>query len=206
VTSLSVVLDVRHPLAYLALRPAMDFADELGIDADWLPLSVPPLNPPSAPRDDDDRGIRHRRYRAQAIAREVETYAKAQGLALREPYRRGDVDAGNLGWLWLRERQPEPLRAYLAELFRGYWSLELDAASGESIAALLDTVGAEGAAFLDWFVDEGPRAAARLAAELRERGIFQVPAFVALDEVFYGRQHLPMIRWILAGRTGPIPI
>ena len=205
-TSLSVVLDVRHPLAYLALRPAMDFADELGIDADWLPLSVPPLNPPSAPRNDDDRGIRHRRYRAQAIAREIETYAKAQGLVLREPYRNGDVDAGNLGWLWLRERQPEPLRAYLAELFRGYWSLELDATSGESIAALLDSVDAQGADFLDWSVDEGPRAAARLAAELRERGIFQVPAFVALDEVFYGRQHLPMIRWILAGRTGPIPI
>ena len=26
------------------------------------------------------------------------------------------------------------------------------------------------------------------------------------DEVFVGRQHLPMIRWILGGRVGPPPI
>jgi 2-hydroxychromene-2-carboxylate isomerase len=41
---------------------------------------------------------------------------------------------------------------------------------------------------------------------LQERGLFQVPAYLVEEEVFYGRQHLPMIRWILAGRSGPIPI
>jgi 2-hydroxychromene-2-carboxylate isomerase len=37
-------------------------------------------------------------------------------------------------------------------------------------------------------------------------GWFQAPGFVVEDEVFYGRQHLPMIRWILEGRSGPVPI
>ena len=42
--------------------------------------------------------------------------------------------------------------------------------------------------------------------ELRSAGLFQVPAYVVEDEVFYGRQHLPMIGWILDGRSGPVPI
>jgi len=203
---LSVLLDVRHPLAYLALHPALAFAASEGIAVDWLPLDVPPPKPPAPAQTGDDRGTRHRRYRAQAIAREVEVYAAAQGLVLREIHRSGGVEAAKLGWLWLRDRQPEQLPAYLTALFRGYWALELDASSEAQIADLLDSLGADGGAYRAWCRGAGPAAAAALADALRSRGLFQVPAYVVEDEVFYGRQHLPMIRWILNGRAGPVPI
>ena len=202
----SVLLDVRHPFAYLALHRTLAFAESLALDINWLPLTVPTLNAPSVAREGDDRGIRHRRSRAQAIAREIETYGEAQGLVLREYYRSGDADAANLGWLWVRDRHAEQLPAYLAELFRSYWSSELDPSSAEQVARLVDSVGAKGASFLDWSADEGRAAAAALAAELRDRGLFQAPAYVVEEEVFYGRQHLPMIGWILGGRSGPVPI
>ena len=202
----TVLLDVRNPHAYLALHPALAFSESLALDIDWLPLTTSTLKPPSVAAAGDDRGIRHRRYRGQAIAREIETYAQAQGLVVREFYRSGDADAANLGWLWVRDRHPDQLSAYLAELFRSYWSLELDPSSGEQVAALVDSVNAKGDSFLEWSGREGPLVASRLAAELQERGLFQVPAYLVEEEVFYGRQHLPMIRWILAGRSGPIPI
>ena len=204
--TLRVLLDLRHPLAFLALQPALDFVESSALDTDWVPLSVPTLHPPRVLQAGDDRGTRHRHYRAQFLAREIETYAAAQSLVLREPYRGGDVEAGNLGWLWVRDRHPGQLREYLRQLFTGYWSQELDASSGERIAALVDSVDADGAAFASWSVDAGPRAAAALAPELRDQGLFQVPGFIVEDEVFYGRQHLPMIRWILEGRSGPGPI
>jgi 2-hydroxychromene-2-carboxylate isomerase len=204
--ALRVLLDLRHPLAYLALRPAIDFGREQDIEVDWLPLVVPTLNPPSAPGPDDDRGVRHRRYRAQAIAREIETYAAVQGVVIREPYRDGDAGAANLGWLWVRERLPAALPGFLTRLFRGYWTLALDAGSRKQVAEHVDAVGADGAAFLAWCDGEGAAAADDVAARLRALGLFQVPAFVVEDEVFYGRQHLPMIRWILGGRSGPVPI
>lgn len=203
---LSVLLDVRHPLAYLALHPAIAFAQSLGIEIDWLPLTVPTLNAPTDAREGDDRGIRHRRYRAQAIAREIATYGDAQGLVLREYYRDGCAEAANLGWMWLRHRDRGRLQSYLTELFRAYWSLELDASNEGQVAALLGSLGADSAAFRDWCSGEGRAAAAALASELRARGLFQVPAYVVEDEVFYGRQHLPMIRWMLSGRKGPVPI
>jgi 2-hydroxychromene-2-carboxylate isomerase len=202
----SMLLDVRHPLAYLALHPAIALADELGIEINWLPLLAPPLNAPSQPCEGDDRGARHRRYRAQAIAREIEIYGAAQGLVLREYYRDGDASALDLGWLWLRERSPDRVASYLAEAFRAYWALELDPSSEEAVAALVGTSGGDVHEFRDWCGSDGPAEARDLADDLRERGLYGVPCSLVEDEVFLGRQHLPMIRWILEGRGGPVPI
>jgi 2-hydroxychromene-2-carboxylate isomerase len=203
---LSVLLDLRHPLAYLALHPAMSFGESHGLAINWLPLSVPALKPPTAPAADDDRGVRHRRFRAKALEREIETYAAAQGLVLRGTHRDAPVLAANLAWIWMRDRHADRLQNFLSELFRSYWSLDLDAESLKALASLLDSLGAEGARYLEWAGDAGPAAAASLDAELRGFGLFQVPAYVVDGEVFYGRQHLPMIEWILNSRSGPAPI
>ncbi len=203
---LSVALDLRHPLAYLALHPTLAFAESLGLAVNWLPLTTPTLNPPSRPGPEDDRGVRHRRYRAQAIAREIETYAASQGLLLREFYRSGSAELANRGWLWLRERHPERLVPFLKEAFRAYWALELDPSSEAQVSRVVEAVGGDAAGFRDWSDRDGAAASESLAETLRDAGLYQVPAFVVEDEVFYGRQHLPMIRWILEGRTGPIPI
>ena len=203
---LSVVLDVRYPLAALALSPTLELAGSLGLDVNWLPLSVPALNPPSEPGPGDDRGIRHRRFRAQAIAREIETYSAAQGLVMREWYRDGDAGAAHMGWLWVRDRHRDALPGFLRSLFGAYWSLDLDASSVEWVARLVDSADADGASFAAWCASDGPVALDALEDELRAFGLHQVPAYVVGDEVFIGRQHLPMIRWTLEGRTGALPI
>ena len=203
---LRVLLDVRHPLAYLALHPTLAFARARNLHVDWLPLAVPTLHPPSEAAPGDDRGIRHRRHRARALAREVRTYALSQGLSLREPYREAPADALNLAWLWLRDQHPERLADFLVRSFGDYWRLELDADSRPALARLLGTLGADADAFLDWCEPTGVARAAEVAESLRNQGLFQVPAFLVEDQVFYGRQHLPMIGWILEGRSGPVPI
>lgn len=203
---MSVLLDLQDPFSYLALGPAIAFARSMALDVDWLPLRAPPLKPPSPPGPQDDRGTRHRRYRAEAWVREIRTYADAQGLVIRDPHRRGDADAARLGWLWVREHRPEGLPLFLTELFRAYWALELDAESGREIASRVEAAGCDGAGFLEWARLEGPSVDSALQADLRERGLLRVPAYVIDGEVFYGRQHLPMIRWLLEGRSGRPPI
>jgi 2-hydroxychromene-2-carboxylate isomerase len=199
---LRVLLDLRNPLSYLALGPTRALAAELGIEVDWLPLTAPPLNPPSQPAPDDDRGVRHRRSRAQALARDIETYAAAQGLVIRDYYRAPDTEPASRAWLWLREQHPKQLPDFLEALFRGYWEGKLDPSREDAVAALLERAGVPGAGL----AAEGATATRELAAACEERGWFQAPGFVVEDEVFYGRQHLPMIRWILEGRSGPVPI
>lgn len=204
--TLSIGLDIRHPLAYLALRPAIDFARELGLQINWVPIAGKPLNAPSTPRPDDDRGVRHKRHRAHMIAREIAVYAEAQGLTVKEPYRDGSPAAAHLGWLWMRAAQPDGLEPFLEELFRRYWSLELDAASLDAVASVIETSGEDPEAFRTWATTDGPTVAKEIAGTLRNAGMTQAPAYLVGDELFWGRQHLPMIRWILEGQKGPVPI
>lgn len=207
---LEILLALRHPLAYLALAPARAFVEERGLRVDWLPIDVPSLRPPSEPEPSDDRGVRHRRFRAEAIAREIATYGAAQGLVLEGLYREGDSRAAHIAWLWVRERAPEALPGFLADLFRACWSADLDPSDIEAVSPLVAAGAGNAEDFLEWARGAGAGEASRLADSLRERGINQAPAFVlrtdAEEEVFYGRQHFPMIGWILDGRTGPPPI
>ena len=205
---LTVLLDVRHPLAYLALGPAVRLERELGLDINWLPLVCQPLKAPAEPRSDDDRGRRHRRFRALAIAREIETHADTQGLVVRDFYRAPDPRALNLAWLWIRAHAPSLLEPFLFEAFRAYWALELDPGDLAAVRSLVEAMGGDGATCAAWCVStsDGMATAAALEAELRERGLHAVPTYLVEDEVFLGRQHWPMIRWILQGRPGHGPI
>jgi 2-hydroxychromene-2-carboxylate isomerase len=208
--SLTVVLDIRYPQAYLALGPAMAFARERGLSVDWLPLSVSTLKPPEAlaEGEGEGRGVRHRRFRAQQIAREIEVYADAQGLRLQDIYRAGDSLAFNRGWLWMRHHHGERLVDYLSEAFRAYWAVEFDPAIETDVATLVDSLVGDGAgeAFRSWSQREGSVVAEKVAEDLRGQGVFGVPSFLVEGEIFLGRQHLPMIDWVLGGRAGEIPI
>ena len=203
---LSVLLDVRHPQAYLALGPTTELARGLGIPINWLPFHAQTLRPPGDATASDDRGARHRRFRAEAVAREIATYAEAQGLELRDYYRDGSPEGAHLAWLWVRDRHPDSLEAFLQSVFRGYWCGELGIDSPDALLPVLSRLACSPEAFEGWARSEGRDALASLEDELREQGLQQVPLFVVEEEIFWGRQHLPMIRWILDGRRGPGPI
>ncbi len=205
-SDLAVFLDLRWPQSYLALGPTFELIDSLGISAALLPVTVPPLSAPTTPADDDDRGVRHRRFRAQAIAREIAVYAEAQGLVIREPYRGPDPALLNLAWLFVQTSHPDKLRAFLFDAFRAYWACELDPSDTDQVASLVSAAGGNAAAFRDWSANGGRSAAAELSSELAQRGIGGTPSYLVAEEYFQGRQHLPMIRWIVEGRQGRGPI
>lgn len=205
-TPLAVCLDVRHPQAYLALAPVQSLAAELGIAVEWLPFPArPPQGPPPATAG-ADRGTRHRRARAVFQARDVAVHAELQGLTIDQPFRTGDAAAASLGHLWLRDRAPELVPAYLARLFERFWRSSLDAASTGAIAGLVSELGQPAGDYEQFAGGPGPAELERLRAALVAAGVFTVPSLVAAGEVFVGRAHLPMVRWLLTDRTGPPPI
>lgn len=210
--TLIVLLDLRNPFAYLALRPAIDFGADRGVRVDLLPMLDGPLKAPSVPGPEDDRGILHRRIRARTIAREVDTYSSARGLTLRELYRSPDPAPLHAAWLFVREQFPSRLGTFLEEAFRSYWAVELDPSSADEVeqrvVSMLDpTADADRReAFRAWRGEHGAASVDRLHEEIAARGLTRGPCYVLEDEVFVGRQHLPMIEWILGGRKGRGPI
>ncbi len=46
----------------------------------------------------------------------------------------------------------------------------------------------------------------KIQEELLESGIFDSPAYHYEGERFQGRQHLPLLRWLMGGRQGAPPV
>ena len=203
---LLVALDLRDPFSYLALGPTLALAADTGTRIDWLPIRGHTLVAPSSPATDDDRGVRHRRARAEMIAREIAVYAEAQGLDIQSPYRGGSSDAVDTAWLWIRLTNESGLIGFLDPVFRKYWMNDLDPESPDDVSNLVEKLGLDPVALQRWALSEGADSARSMATELAELGVRQAPAYRIDGEIFYGRQHLPMVRWIMGGRSGEGPI
>jgi hypothetical protein len=204
-STLTVTLDVRHPFCFLALGPALSLANECGFEINWLPRAAEPLRPPKPTAEHDDRGIRHRHHRAQMVGREIAVYAEAQSLTIKDPYRNGSADALHMAWLYVRNTKPDVFEALLVKSFRRYWSLELDVSDVNAAAKLVTEFAGDAREYKSWASTEGPTALCQVGAELDAVGAVTAPTYLACGQVFQGRQHLPMIRWLLDGEIGPFP-
>ena len=193
---LAVVLDIKDPDSYLAKDPTYALADEFGLEIDWLPFASRPLRRPAA---GSDRGSRHRRFRAAYIERSIQRYAGARGLAIRDIYRAPDSTLAGVGMLAAKAHSEAALRSYLDLAFRQYWEDALDIEDAGVISRLLSAAGVG-----EFHPD------AEQFRTLQERlalaGVFDTPAYLLDADVFIGRAHLPMVRWILEDRAGPPPI
>ncbi len=205
---LIVAIDFKQPQSYLAKGPTAKLAAAHGIEIDWQPMTARPLQDPPEETIGDDRGARHRRFRARYFERDLRRYAEAQGLVLGDIHRWPDSSVAGMGLLWAKRHaagagDAKVVDAYVHRVFDGYWGGGLALDDAGAIRAVLDAVGAPAAAF-------DP---ASLRAEYesvlehwRVAGLVEAPAYVLGEEIFIGRAHLPMIEWLITGKTGPPPV
>lgn len=203
---LTVCIDFKIPQAYLAKDPTCALAEELGVAVEWLPLIVAPMKPPEATAGGDERGKRHRVFRARYVERDLRRYAESRGLDLGDIYRATDSSLAGIGLLWVRQRSPGHVRAYLDRLFERHWVDAVDIEDAAAIAGVVEEVGADVEGIGEYLRGEGRQSLERLQESLHGAGVQNVPAYVVDGEIFYGRQHLPMVRWLLSGKQGQPPI
>ena len=194
---LAVVLDIKDPYSYLAKDPTYALADELGLDIDWLPLVSRPLRRHA--RQEGDRGSRHRHFRAAYIENSIQRYARVRGLTIHNIYRAPDSSLAGMGMLAASAHSQGALRNYLDRAFRQYWEDGLDIEDADVVSRLLSAAGVEA------FEPDAPQFNA-LQESLSLAGVLETPAYLVDGEIFLGRAHLPMVRWILTGRAGAPPI
>src|SRR5262249_11820850 len=151
------------PASYLAFEPTRALERRLGSDFDWRPLVLPPLPRPKPAQPDDERGARHRRMRAEYLARDLARYAEARGLELGDVHRNPDTTLAAQGLLFLRRHAPERAGAYCAHVFERIWR-----ENAEPSVEL-------GAAFRDYLKADAAHDLAENARELSELGAWNVP-------------------------------
>ncbi len=162
------------------------------------------------PAESDDRGVRHRRRRALYVELDIQRYAKVRGLVIRDIYRQVDSTMAALALLWVRGTDKLVRRTTIDALFSGHWNGHLNIEDVAAVTAVLEGARADLDGWPEFHEDAGRAELQRLHARLATAGIFSAPAIVVgtadSAEIFYGRAHLPMVRWLLQGRTGPPPI
>lgn len=208
---LIVYLDVKSPFAYLAKDLTYKLEADFGFEADWRPLT---LNIPSflgSARTDDEGHVveSNRSTRQWQVVRyeymDAKRYARMRDLKIYGPKKIWDTSLVHIGWLWCDTFESRIRRRYLDHVYLEFWKRTLDVEDLEIIESELRRAGAPIDGFRDYASGEGRRLHDRIQESLHPAGIFGVPTYVVENEVFFGRENLPMIQWILSGREGQAP-
>ena len=193
-----VAFDFASVASLLAFKPTEALARELGVEVAWRPFPMPDRPAPRR-REKESVGERHARIRAEYVVRDAARYARAQGVELARDAAGVDAAVASAGCLWAGRHGVGP--RYVEQVLYPFWANQLDIEDADRIVAVLDALGAPGfkaAALSAELTDQ--------AAALRARGVFSTPTYLVAGQLFIGRAHLPMIRWLLGGRRGPGPL
>ena len=123
--------------------------------------------------------------------------ANKRGLVVRGTQKIWDSSLAGAGMLYAKRAGVDVFRRYNDRVFERFWKRELDIEDVAIIAAVLTEAGANGAAFPSH--EQACRdEVAAISRTAEAAGVFGVPTFVVDGELFWGREHLPEIREMLA--------
>ena len=199
--NLVVYIDFKSPVARLAIGPTRELADACGVEVDWRPYN---LTQRRRSTEGSAKGTVHARVRAEYRLREQAFYARQQNIRFTQPLDLPDSSVANAGLLWANRAGCGD--RFVEDVFDRVWAGELDPSSETDVVEALGRAGCAGDGFAEFLTSEADDALARHANEALEIGAVDVPAFVVDDDLFIGREHLPMIRWLLEGQSGEPPV
>ena len=196
--SIGLYIDHKSPYAYLAVEPAWELERDFDVTLDWLPytLDIPDFLG-SAEVGDDGRVIAenrtaHQWRRVKYSYMDVRRYANLRGLTIRGPQKIWDSSRSGIGLLWAKAHGG--VRRYNDIVYERFWQRALDIEDVGVIENVLKESGNDTAGFAGWAAGEGRALHDRIRADAEERGVFGVPTFVLNGELFWGREHLALIR------------
>jgi 2-hydroxychromene-2-carboxylate isomerase len=208
---LIVYIDYKSPYAYLAKEPTYALEQQLGIEIDWRPLT---LNIPSylgsARLDERGKVVESQRTPQQWTGvkyayRDARRYASLRGITVRGTTKIWDSSLAGIGMQWCKAQSRTVLRGYTDRVYERFWKRELDIEDGAVIETVLREAGADVTGFAEYATGDGRVLHDAMQAQIFAAGIFGVPSYVVAGELFFGREHLPMVRWLLTGAKGPAP-
>jgi 2-hydroxychromene-2-carboxylate isomerase len=199
----TVYTDYKSPYAYLAKDLAYQLERDLPVRLEWLPyvLDIPSFL--GSARIDADGTVleesrnAHQWRRVRYSYMDCRRQARKRGLVIRGPQKIWDSALAAAGMLYAQRAGDAVFRRYHDAVFERFWRRELDIEDVAVIAAVLTEAGADGAAFAVQ-AQAGRDEVAAISRAAEAVGVFGVPSFIVDDELFWGSEHLPDIRAMLA--------
>jgi 2-hydroxychromene-2-carboxylate isomerase len=207
VRTLTLYIDYKSPYAYLAKDPAYRLERDTGVEIDWLPYVLDiPAYLGSARVDAEGRVLEqnrnaHQWRRVKYSYMDVRREANRVGLTIRGTQKIWDSSLAGIGLLHAKRQGVQ--RGYNDEVFERFWKRELDIEDPAALEDVLKRAGADVSGFDSLLEGEGRRELKTVQDAAEARGVFGVPSFLLPDgDLYWGREHLPRIREILAVEPG----
>jgi 2-hydroxychromene-2-carboxylate isomerase len=198
--------DYKSPYAYLAKDLAYELERETGVQLDWLPYTLDiPSYLGSAKVDTQGRVLEqtrnaHQWRRVKYSYMDCRREANRRGLTIRGPQKIFDSSLANVGMLYAKLHGV--FRDYHDRVFERFWRRELDIEDPAALAAVLTECGADATGFAAFLEGEGQAQLQHVQREAEAAGVFGVPSFLLEDgDLYWGREHLPRIRELLAAEA-----
>ncbi|MCS5585814.1 MAG: hypothetical protein NZ777_20165 [Pseudomonadales bacterium] len=199
--------------SWLMLAPLKNLCAEVKVDLSWKPMLSSLGNVAGSnlkPGADDPLAIykaRRADARHKAAKRENERMCGMLGIKPGQGKRKINPLYLSLGMAWLTNQGAE-LQQYLSYVETAFLKTFRDGADVESLSSLKVVLEESGfrTAGLDHFVENEAPDLEAAGEEIMDSGVFNAPAFVVDGEIFHGREHLPLIQWMLAGKQGLPPV
>ncbi len=208
---LTVHIDFKSPYAYLAIEPTRQLASELGIAIDWQPFVLDIPSYLGSARLDKSGNVATQSRSAEQWSGvkyaylDCRRYANLRGLTIRGTTKIWDSNLAAVGLLWAKQQNNEVLNQYIDLVYEPFWKRELDLEDVNAIEQTLERAGAEISGFKEYAASTGADDNARLQMQNFNRGIFGVPTYEVARQLYFGREHLPRVRWHLLREEGDAP-
>jgi 2-hydroxychromene-2-carboxylate isomerase len=202
--TITAYIDYKSPYAYLAKDSVYELERDFEVQVDWLPyvLDIPSFLG-SALVDENGRMVEEQRTphqwrRVRYSYMDCRRQARKQGLVIRGPQKIWDSSLAASGMLYAKRQGNAVLGGYHDLIFERFWKRELDIEDPDVICAVLKEAGADTAGFSAYLAGKGREELERICRAAEANGVFGMPSFVVDGELFWGREHLPDIRAMLA--------
>jgi 2-hydroxychromene-2-carboxylate isomerase len=201
--TITIYTDYKSPYAYLAKDLAYGLERECPVKVEWRPYVLDLASRyGSAVVDAGGRVVEanreaHQWRRVRYSYMDCRRQARKRGLVIRGTQKIWDSTLALAGMLYAQQAGDPVFRRYNDAVFERFWRRELDIEDVAVIAAVLTEAGARGDGFAD-YAQTGRDAVAEISRAAEEIGVFGVPSFVLDGELFWGSEHLPDIRAMLA--------
>ena len=192
-----LAFDFTSAQSYLALKPTLELVESLDTNIELLPyrVSSSETKKPSTPASVAER---HQQIRNDYRRMDAERYARIQNVKLEGDPAVDSTDA-LIATLLLKG---ETRQQFVTRTFRDFWDGKLDVSDRDALQRVFDDYSSQP---IDWN-ETADRSLTDLRNQLEEEGVFSVPTYLVQGELFQGRQHLPMIKWLLNDRKGTPPL
>lgn len=202
---------MKSPYAFVSVKPTLALERELELQFDWRPytLDIPSYLGSARKKNGavvESSGRSRAIWNAIRYAyMDARRYAELQGYTLKGTEKIWDSSLANMGILFVnlyfRDRIPD----YLEAVFPPFWRRELDIEDIGVIKDCLEMAGVDSSDFQTFVTRAGKQMHDHILDHRFEAGMYGVPTYVLDNSVFFGREHLPYIRWVLSGKSGQVP-